>query len=90
MEPHGRELHLLAAFEALAPDSLGDPGRQQVWRALVDLGATHRQFADADWAMPGEVVERVEAAAAHFAPLRPAPLTVTPLLPAQEDLLLTG
>jgi hypothetical protein len=67
---------LLAAFEALDPGSLGDPGRQEVWRALVDLGATYRQFPDADWAMPGDVVERVEAAAARFAPTSPVELTV--------------
>jgi hypothetical protein len=67
---------LLAALEALDSDSLEDPGRQQVWRALVDLGATHRQFPDADWAMPGDVVERVEAAAARFAPSSPVDLSV--------------
>jgi hypothetical protein len=59
---------LLAAFEALAPDNLGDEGRVEVWRALVDLAAQHRQFAGAPWAMPDDVVGRVEAVAAHFAP----------------------
>ena len=59
---------LLAAFESLDPDSLGDPGRRDMWRALVDLGAQHRQFPDADWAMPGDIVDRVEAVAARFAP----------------------
>jgi len=67
---------LLAAFEALDPDSLGDPGRRDMWRALVDLGAQHRQFPDADWAMPGDVVDRVEAVAAHFAPMSPVDLSV--------------
>lgn len=67
---------LLAAFEAVDPDSLGDPGRREMWRALVDLGAQHRQFPDADWAMPGHVVDRVEAVAAHFAPTSPVDLSV--------------
>jgi hypothetical protein len=67
---------LLAAFEALDPDSLGDPERQNVWRALVDLGATHRQFQDADWAMPAAVLDRVLAVAAHFAPTSPVDLSV--------------
>jgi hypothetical protein len=67
---------LLAAFEALDPDILGDPGKQKVWHALVDFGTRHRQFPDADWAMPGEVVERAEAAAAHFAPCSPVDLSV--------------
>ena len=59
---------LLAAFEALDPDNLGDEGRVEVWRALVDLAAQHRQFAGAPWAMPDDVVGRVEGVAAHFAP----------------------
>jgi hypothetical protein len=67
---------LLAAFEVLDPDSLGDQGRQEMWRALGDLGATHRQFPDADWAMPGDVVNRVEAVAAHFAPTSTVDLSV--------------
>jgi hypothetical protein len=67
---------LLAAFEALDPDSLGDPGRQDVWRALVSLAATHGQFSEADWAMPGDVVDRVEAVAEHFAPTSPVDLSV--------------
>jgi hypothetical protein len=67
---------LLAAFETLDPDSLGDPGRQDVWRALVDLAATHRQFPDADWAMPGDLVDRVEAVAERFAPTSPVDLSV--------------
>jgi hypothetical protein len=67
---------LLAAFEALDPDSLGNPGQQDVWRALVDLAATHRQFPEADWAMPGDVADRVQAVAEHFAPTSPVDLSV--------------
>ena len=40
----------------------------EVWRALVDLAAQHRQFPDAPWAMPGDAVGRVESVAARFAP----------------------
>ena len=84
---------LLAAFETLEPDSLGEPGRQEVWRALVDLGTTHRQFPNADWAMPGDVVDRVEATAAHFAPTSPVDLSVDlfdhrPRLPDVDPLTL--
>jgi hypothetical protein len=59
---------LLTAFEGLDPNTLGDEGRVEVWRALVDLAAQHRQFPDAPWAMPGDVVGRVEIVAARFAP----------------------
>lgn len=47
---------LLAAFEALDPGVFGDQGRVEVWRALVDLAAQHRQFPDAPWAMPADAV----------------------------------
>jgi hypothetical protein len=59
---------LLAAFEGLDAATLGDEGRVEVWRTLVDLAAQHRQFPDAPWAMPADVVDRVESVAAHFAP----------------------
>ena len=59
---------LLGAFEALDPDSFGDEGKVEVWRALVALAAQHRQFPDAPWAMPGDAVGRVESVAARFAP----------------------
>ena len=39
-----------------------------MWRALVDLSGRHRQFLDEGWAMPGDVVERIEQIAEHFAP----------------------
>jgi hypothetical protein len=67
---------LLAALEVLDPDSLGEPARQKMWRALVDLGATHREFPDADWVIPGNVLDRVEAAAARFAPTSPVDLSI--------------
>ena len=67
---------LLDAFQALDPDSLGNPGRRDMWRALVDLGAQHRQFPNAPWVMPGDVIERVEIVAAHFAPISPVDLSV--------------
>jgi hypothetical protein len=67
---------LLAAFEGLDPDSLGDLGRRDLWRALTGLGAQHRQSPDAEWAMPGDVVDRVEAVGAHFAPMSPVDLSV--------------
>jgi hypothetical protein len=60
---------LLAAFEAIDPDSLGQEGRSHLWRALTSLTAQHRQFSDAPWAMPGDATGRVESIAARFAPV---------------------
>jgi hypothetical protein len=67
---------LLDAFQVFDPDSLGNPGRREMWRALVDLGAQHRQFSNAPWVMPSDVIDRVEAVAAHFAPTSPVDLSV--------------
>ena len=82
---------LLAAFEVLDPDALGDAGRQEIWRELADLGATHREFPDAPWAMRGEIVERAEAVASRFAPTSPIDLSVNlfdhrPRLPGIDPL----
>jgi hypothetical protein len=90
LPPDDRD-RLVSAFGALDPDSLGDPGRQEVWRALVDLGGTHREFPNAPWAMPSDAVERVEAVAAHFAPTSPVDLSVDlfdhrPRLPGVDPL----
>ena len=59
---------VLAALEMLDADSLGDSGKISVWRSLVELTGRHRQFTDADRAMPEDVINRVEHAAARFAP----------------------
>lgn len=67
---------LLDAFETLDADNLGERGRMDVWRALLGLSATHRQFASAGWAMPGDIVDRVAAAADRFAPVSPVDLFV--------------
>jgi hypothetical protein len=90
LPPEDRD-RLLAAFEALDTDSLGDTRRQEVWRALVDLGEKHREFPDAAWAMPRDTVDRIEALAARFAPTSPVDLSVTlfehhPRLPGVDRL----
>lgn len=42
--------------------------RLAIWNSLVDLARKHRRFEDADWALPGEVVAEIEAAAAAIEP----------------------
>jgi hypothetical protein len=59
---------LLAALEALDPERLEDPGKTSVWRSLVELTGRHRQFPNAYWAMPEDIVNRVEEVAGRFAP----------------------
>jgi hypothetical protein len=70
--PFGDHDRVLGALERLDLDALDEPGSNALWQALADLGRRRRQFPDADWVMPGEVIERVEAVAGRFAPTSPA------------------
>lgn len=45
--------------------------RREVWSALVGFAAKHRKFADADWALPDDVVEDIEEVANLLAPRNP-------------------
>jgi len=47
---------------------LSESVRLPLWQALVDLAAQHRKFADAQWAMPPQLVARIEEVAAKLAP----------------------
>jgi hypothetical protein len=66
--PFGDHDQVLDALERLDPDTLDEPGRKDLWQALVGHGKDHRQFPEAPWALPGDVVDRVEAVAARLAP----------------------
>lgn len=45
--------------------------RREIWDTLVSFASKHRRFADAEWALPGEAVERIEEAAKSLAPKNP-------------------
>jgi len=51
-----------------AVTSLSESSRLPLWESLVDLAAKHRKFATAQWAMPAEVVAKIEEAADILAP----------------------
>lgn len=59
---------LLYFLEADATRDQPEPDRRPIWEALVTLGARHRKYADADWAMPSEAVARIEDTASKLAP----------------------
>lgn len=59
---------VLAGLDTLDPGGLAEPGRTGLWRALTDLGQTHRQHPGA---MPDDLVGRVETIAARFTPSSP-------------------
>ena len=42
--------------------------RLAIWTALVELASKHRRFSDAEWALPEEVVAKIEATATRIEP----------------------
>jgi transcriptional regulator with XRE-family HTH domain len=80
-----RWIQLFERFDNLAPDKEGglttlehaEPqikdkdDRGMLWKSLRSLLHHHRQFPDAEWAMPGKVLVRLEAIYDRFAPVDP-------------------
>jgi hypothetical protein len=56
-----------------SPDvlELSEPEKLELWEALVDLVVKHRKFADANWAMPKEAIDRIAEVAEVLKPLKP-------------------
>lgn len=48
--------------------SLPEVSRIQLWEKLVELTSKHRAYAEADWAMPKEVIDELEETASKLAP----------------------
>jgi len=48
--------------------SLSEDDRLPLWEALIDLVAKHRKFADAKWAMPVEMITKIEETALKLTP----------------------
>jgi len=51
--------------------NLPEGQRREIWDALVSFANKHRRFADAGWALPSDVVERIEVVATAIAPKNP-------------------
>lgn len=57
---------ILNAVEELGPDSIETDGRRAILDALRNLVSRHRKFTEADWALPDEVVDRLDAVYQRF------------------------
>ncbi len=68
--PHLRE-KLLDTFEALEPNLLTSEERVTVENAVRSIVMRHREFPDADWAMPEAHLARLETIGQKLAPLDP-------------------
>ncbi len=62
---------LLARLAALSATDLPDTERLPLWQKLVHEIARHRRFADAKWAMPAEVLAKLDNAAQAIEPKSP-------------------
>lgn len=58
-------------LNALDPASLPEQSRQGVWQALRQSVARHREYGDAEWALPADEVDRLDVLATKFASPRP-------------------
>lgn len=63
---------LVAHLGSEALVSMPEAERVQLWNKLVGLVSTHRKFADAEWAMTPEQVDKLSAVAERLAPDAPA------------------
>lgn len=62
---HDNLLEYLASAEVA---SLPEADRLPLWENLDELVGRHRKFSDADWVMPGEVVDKIAETAKALAP----------------------
>jgi hypothetical protein len=56
------------ALELVTPDALPDVVRRQLWNELTELTARHRQFHEARWAFPDELLRHFERIADRLEP----------------------
>ncbi|MBI4538941.1 MAG: helix-turn-helix transcriptional regulator [Gemmatimonadetes bacterium] len=62
---------VVARLQELDVDALTPEDRAAIWEHLRKLVADHRSFPDAAWAMPAEIVDRVDALRGQFEPSDP-------------------
>lgn len=62
---------LLQELSSQATTGLPEEQRASIWEYLIKFINKHRRFEDAEWALPKEIIDRVEAVAAQLAPTQP-------------------
>lgn len=75
---------------ATEPDTLSEPGRDAVWRALRGVISRHRRHSGAGWAMPSDQINRLAEAYQRFEPADPIRryawlFAPRPALPGADD-----
>jgi hypothetical protein len=80
---------VVAALENTSPEAFSSEDRMLVWDALRSAISKHRSFADADWALPADVVDRMERVYERLTPRDPA-RRAAPLFTPTPDLVEGG
>lgn len=62
---------LLGALESMPIDTLNGVGRKELWEQTSALVENHREFHDAKWAFPKDIVDRFDAIAQRLSPNDP-------------------
>jgi hypothetical protein len=69
--PQPAHADILKHLTSNAVLSLPEEEKARVWEALVDVVVKHRKFADAHWAMPAELVDKIVGVAEALRPSAP-------------------
>jgi len=75
---------VVAALENTQPEAFSGEDRTLVWDALRSAIVDHRRFADADWALPTDVVDRMERVYERLTPRDPAQRAAWLFAPAPD------
>jgi len=62
---------VLAFIESEDVISLPDEHRLPIWSALTSFVKKHRKYADADWTLPAEIVDKIDHVAVKLTPYNP-------------------
>jgi hypothetical protein len=66
--PAAQHEEIVRKLESLSPDRLDSKARGAIWNVLRRMVSRHRSFADADWALPADRVNRLGAILTRLEP----------------------
>jgi hypothetical protein len=69
LPPEDRRRVVAALDELASSGSLNDADTTELWQSLRDLVGKHREYSSADWALPSEETDALDALAAKLEPV---------------------
>lgn len=64
-----RQESIVGAMESIPPEAFADADRELVWNTLRSEISNHRSFANASWALPADLVDRLQHVYEQLTPL---------------------